>query len=397
MDLTVLRCLRWDREGDERLAQLSPADWAELTTFVRRKAGLPLLARRLQRSSVVPPPDIAQILRQATMQCAMRNLRLRTELVRAINTVGRPALLLKGIDLADRLYRNLGHRPMGDVDFAVRREDAAAYDEYFRRNDFEVETQPTEAMMNLSVHHHAGYYRASDRLRFELHWRVADEHFEDIEQVFSRAQSAEKIAPHALVMEPHDLFLYLCQHMADHVFDTPLTSVWDIAELVSSSVVHVDGATVMASAERMRMTKAVRIALYLANETLGVAGSVMTDWKPDPVVAASLPDILANLGQFPNTDGISGHRISVLLGATSSWRDRLAAFREAVFPPRQVVRGWYGKPGDGAWGDCRSYIRRWHDIFEKRGGAIGAWLRGRSSVVSHINRTSALRRYLEAE
>lgn len=397
MDLTVLRCLRWDREGDERLAQLSPAEWAGLVALLGRKAGLPLLARRLSRSSVVPPPEIAQILRQATMQCAMRNLGLRTELVRAINTVGRPALLLKGVDLADRLYRNLGHRPMGDVDFAVRREDAAAYDEYFRRNGFDVVVQPTAEMMAISVYHHAGYLRASDRVLFELHWRLSDKDYDSVEQVFLRAQSAPAIAPQAFVMAPNDLFLSLCQHLADHLFDTPLTSIWDIAELVCGANIQVDWQAALEAAEQKRISKAVRVVLFLTNKTLGVPVSQISDWQPDAAIAAFIPDVLANLGHFPISDGVAGHRISVLLGANSPWRDRVAAFCEAVFPPRQVVRGWFGKPDDGFWGDCRSYIRRWRDIFEKRGGAIGAWLRGRSSVVSHINRTSALRRYLEAE
>ena len=34
-------------------------------------------------------------------------------------------------------------------------------------------------------------------------------------------------------MSREDLLLYLCAHIRHHTFDTPLTHVWDLAELVA--------------------------------------------------------------------------------------------------------------------------------------------------------------------
>jgi len=169
-----LRCLRWDAEGDRRLAALTADDWNRLAVALDGGAGLSLLARRLRRAGVEPPAAIAGRLRAHAMALAARTLQAQAQLATMIAATGRPALLLKGVDLADRLYGNLGHRAMGDIDFLVQPDDALAYHAQLLAAGFEASAAPDAAMRAVSWQHHTLYAPPAGpmRLPFELHWRL---------------------------------------------------------------------------------------------------------------------------------------------------------------------------------------------------------------------------------
>ena len=63
MSADLLRCLRWDIEGDRRLRNLTPGDWERLWAVIVEGNGHHLLARRLQRALVDAPAPVAAGLR----------------------------------------------------------------------------------------------------------------------------------------------------------------------------------------------------------------------------------------------------------------------------------------------------------------------------------------------
>jgi putative nucleotidyltransferase-like protein len=397
----LLGCLRWDDAGTERLRALTAEDWNALWQLIRAGAGHHLLARRLQRATIRPPDAIEGALRKRAIVVAQRNLAGRAALAAAIRATGRPALLLKGVDLAERLYGDLGQRPMLDIDFLVRTDDIAAYDSHLRGLGFDPSPPPQPALINSDRHHHT-HYRSSTAtdLPLELHWRlVNDERYRsiDVEGIWARSLPLPAVAPDARIMAPEDLFLYLCLHLKQHTFDTPLTQIWDLAEMLHSPGLPLDWAIVWQRAHDWHLTRTVKVALHLVSTTLGVPTGTISDWTPEPGLAALLPDVLSHLGRYPHADEITGPRMPLFLSSTSTWSERYRALRASALPPRSEIRALYGRPDDPLWRDCLSYLRGWRQLLVVRRKGLRGWLVGSADVRRHIDRLSALRRHLSAE
>jgi len=395
----LLAGLRWDRAGDQRLRALDAGAWDALWSLVQAGQGQHLLARRLRRAGLEAPPEIAARLRRHAMIVARRSLAGRAILLSALRATGRPMLLLKGIDLAERLYGNPGVRPMSDIDFLVHEPDIAAFDTHFRSQGYEPTPPPHEVLVRSRRHHHALYRRPEARsLPLELHWRLAnDTRYDsiDVAGIWARAEPHAGL-PGALVMAPDDLFLYLCLHLKQHGFDTPLTQLWDLAEMLNAPALPLDWPTLWRRAKDWHLTRTVQIALYLVHSVLGVPTTAISDWTPDAELARHLPDVLSQLGRHPTSDQVTGPRVPVLLSSRSSWRERLRALRDGALPSRAEIRALHGQPGDGLWRDCLSYLRSWQHLVRRRGAAVRTSLAGTPAVRAHIERVSALRRHLDA-
>ena len=399
-DTPLLCCLRWDGTGEERMRRLGVDDWSRLWTLVRAGAGQPLLARRLAATGVRPPPDIAAALRADIMRLAGRNLAGGHTLAEAIRATGRPALLLKGVDLGSRLYGNIGLRRMGDIDFLVRTGDVAAYDAHLLAQGYVATPRPSAALFASDSHHNAQYrHSVPGKLPLELHWRLANDswaRFVDEDAIWARAIALPQFAPEAHVMAPEDLVLYLCLHLKHHTFDTALTQIWDLAEIVQSPAFVVDWPLVHARAQEWRLTQALGIGLHMVTDVLGVPTRHVCDWTPDAELVRLLPDILPNLGRYPRVENVTSWRLSFFLSSQSSGRERWGALRAGLLPPRAEIRARYGRPQDRIWNDAASYLRRWRYLAGTWGGVVRQWLAGTPTVTRHIERTAALRRRLDA-
>jgi hypothetical protein len=288
---------------------------------------------------------------------------------------------------------------MSDIDFLVHAGDICAFDSHFRMHGYEPTPHPHEVLVRSRRHHHA-LYRHPDpqRLPLELHWRLANDARYgsiDIAGIWARAQPHPGLRG-ALVMAPDDLFLYLCLHLKQHGFDTPLTQIWDLAEMLNAPNLALDWPTVWRRAADWHLTRTLELALFLVRSVLGVPTTGISDWTPDAELARHLPDVLTQLGRHPTSDRITGPRMPVLLSSQSSWLERLRALRDAALPPRDEIRALYGGADDGLWGDCRSYLRGWQHLLRLRGPAVRTSLAGMPAVRAHVERVSALRRHLDA-
>ncbi len=395
IDDEMLRCLRWDREGDERLRSLNPDGWLILWTFVEAGAAGPLLTRRVKMSGVAPPKSIADRMRSNVLAVAARNLSMRAALADAINATGKPALLLKGVDLAERVYGNLGHRPMGDVDFLVRGEDASAYHAFLSSRGFSVSPAFDERLLQSTAAHHFSYTR-KDGAVLELHWRLADGDDGGLSsRVWRDAVGHPQFASHAYVMSPEQLFLHLCLHQKHHLFETSLIQFWDIAELIRHPSLAIDWAAIRVLAQERRLERSMDLLFYMLREHLGVL--------PPPAIGNPVPfaigiqpiaSPLARLGVISYGEH-QFHLLAQAIAPRSSWAERLEAILGSLLPSRNDVRARHGSPNDGPWRDSISYLRRWAYLVRTKLPIIGRYLSRRSAGATEFDRVVALRRYLD--
>lgn len=388
----LLRCLRWGREGDQRLRALEEGEWRDL--FERLDSGHApmLLARRLQRAGVQAPPMVAAGLRRRMLETAGANLAMRSALVEAVSEVDRPALLLKGVDIAERLYGNPAWRAMGDVDLLVRRDDVAVYDRWFAARGHASEPAFDPRLLDSDAYHHLAYDLGEKR-RIELHWRLSNKsRLPDLAAVWQRAEPAPGFAPAAWVMERNDLFLHLCLHLKHHSFGTSLAQLWDLAEQLAHPDLAPDWAVLRERAPEWGVRHAIALALRLLDDLLGVKVEAAADWEAPPLPAIALPDLLGRLGRFSGGDPLDQQRWAMLVSRRSSLRERLWGLRLGLLPARAEIRARYGRPGDGAWRDGLSYLRHWRRLALVRLPSLRG--RERASRQARAERTAALRRYL---
>jgi len=335
------------------------------------------------------------------MRVAARNLEGRTILAEIIGCTGRPALLLKGVDLAERVYANLGQRAMGDIDFLVQAGDVPAYHENLSSAGFRASPLPSAELISASWEHHSVDLPPEGKrsLPLELHWRLSQGPYVagiDMPALWGRALPHPTFAPGARVMAADDLFLYLCLHLKHHTFEVPLTSFWDLAELLNSPSLLLDWPTIWRRAEAWELTRSIPIALYLVTHVLGVPTRHLSDWAPDAPLAAQLPDPLALIGRYPEMSEFTAARLGMLLSANASWRQRSVALIQGVVPSRLEVRSRYGVHKRGLARDIALYIKRFCLIWHDKWRFILAYFNKESDARERTDRVVKLRTYLEA-
>jgi hypothetical protein len=370
----LLSSLRWDAAGAEKLAGLGPSEWAAFWPIVRDGAGQALLSRRLQAVGVAAPQPVADGIRLARYDVAARNLKSQAAFREMLLEVGRPALLLKGIDLSKRVYRSQGARPMGDIDFLVRPEDVPAFDAVLRKQGYVSDIRPSALALSGRQHHHAVYEAPGRKiLPFELHWRLSrfSDTAIDLDDIWARAVPASDFGEAARVMSPEDLLLYLCLHLNHHTFQVPLTQVWDIAELLQSPAIAINWEVIWRRAQQWGLTETVNLALLLVLRTLGAPVTFSPGWQASEPAASLLPDLMRNLGRHPHEGNAHERvRLAFFLSPNISMRERWRAFRASVLPKPSEVVEYYGLPAADVTLLIPAYLKRWSSMVSRKTRAM---------------------------
>ena len=110
--------------------ELGPAEWESLWVKARTHCVTPYLYERWRRSGALAriPPAEAERFATARWLNLERNRRLAVELgeiTAALEAGGIPALAVKGLELAERYYGDLGLRVLYDLDLLIRPADRA--------------------------------------------------------------------------------------------------------------------------------------------------------------------------------------------------------------------------------------------------------------------------------
>lgn len=392
----LLSCLRWDAIGDARLSAFDEAGWAGLLDVIEAGRGQPLLARRLARAGIAPPSAVTAALGRASKAVALRNMRGIATLARALAPFERPVLLLKGIDIAQRVYGNLAQRRMGDIDILVHEQDAPACHAALTAAGYTTERTPGPATLGDS-HFKEANYLPPDRggLPVDLHWRLTGPGFGaklDLDGIWARSLPSRILGPHSRVMAVEDLLLYLCDHIRHHSFDGPLTQLWDLAEIVEWAGDGLDWELFRQRAADWHFERTVQLTFAQLERDLGVA---IPGTRSPASITALLPSTLTNLGLHPSHEGLNYRHIALVFTASAPLKTRLGLLLRALFPPVEEVAQWQGSAA--SWRTYAAYPRYWLEKISRRGTLIRGWLRGDAAIRGELDRIEALHAWLSAE
>ena len=331
----------------------------------------PLLYLNLAKgphSRNIPGPVIEQ-LRTEYVGSRARNMNIFHqfgEMARALRIAGIPFLPLKGIDLAGRIYPDVGVRPMSDIDLFV---DAAFLD-----RGLQVLEPWTRSPLYLNRWHRrwmeANKVHAPQKISRDGTFKVELHH--DKNQLFSRAYFP-LIAPsrsssttggrdeEEALLPPHRILLMTALHFSTHVFALRhgfLIWCCDGAWTIHKYRDRLDWNRLFEEEDRPHAVNRLGHFLRFLEKQLGVE-------LPGPVPE---PVPLKNPDLFNDYQGYERIILDVLFGAGSPaprprafpgyygpW-ERLRYLLAVLFPSREYIRQRYGLAGKGpvAW----MYVKR---------------------------------------
>lgn len=351
------------------------ADLERLAAAAEREGVSALLWRAIGRHGVrVPEPARARV-REATRQTACVNLARWQSLravLRLLETARVPVLALKGVHLAERVYRNLSLRPMGDIDLLVAPEHFGRADAALRHGGL----KPGETNDALTERSHF-HFRYVDQAGFtvELHWHVhlpeRAAHI-DLGPIWRRATLIPVAGQDVHVMALEDLLVHLFSHAGLHRLRVGLRGLCDVHEVVVASEGRLDWPAVRQRTQQWGAARLALLTVQMCRELLG------TPFPPDalaefPLTALDPRWLSAGLTEVLSARtrplGFHSRQFGDLVGARGLGRRSVAVAR-AVFPARDLLSQTYGLAD--SWRSYAWYGRRWADLVVQYGPHLWA-------------------------
>jgi Uncharacterised nucleotidyltransferase len=257
-------------------------------------------------------------------------------------------VLMQGISLLQQVYRDIGLRPMTDMDLWVLPPDYpklidCLIDQGFRRNSLYPDTFIKGEIM-LDIHTHI---LGADRIRNRDLLLTKCQ-----ENIFNNAQVINFERTAALCLSPSDQFLYLSLHALKHNFERLIWLV-DIKNLVSRwkfPAWH----RLMNRAEELGQKATLDYMIYLLK-------NIFCFKLPSEISAHfdnRRPDIFERkiLQKRVNGDSIPTWAQLILISTGKRMRERISFVKETLFPRPKILRQVF--PDSDNFSDGRLYWKR---------------------------------------
>ena len=202
-------------------------------------------------------------------------------------------IVLKGAFLAETIYKNIGLRPMSDIDILVRREDLQKVKNEVVHLRYHAPVYPTKwhDQLQNAWTEEIQYTNQEKNVAIEVHWNVQppSSHFQvDITKSWENAQPVKIAGVETLMLAPEDLLQHLCLHLDKHISSSgapPLQFKWycDIAEVIRHYGEKINWKYLVQSSKNYGIEEPIYQSLYFANKYFGafVPVDVLKDLKTD--------------------------------------------------------------------------------------------------------------------
>lgn len=201
------------------------------------------------------------------------------EISEVFGKAGIPFILLKGSHLAQFVYKDIGLRPMGDIDILVKKEDLSKAEELLLQMGY---THPVETKSHL----HLPYFVHSKKMKaLEVHWTITKPIWQfnvDIEGLWERARPVGINGTDVLILSLEDIMLYISMHAVyqHNLRALGLTPYCDIAAIIHGYNHEIDWDKLYLRAHEWGVAKYLSLSLRLTHEIFGINA-------PDSILYAS--------------------------------------------------------------------------------------------------------------
>jgi len=278
---------------------------------------------------------------RARAEAAMEMMRAAEvrRVIDGLHARGVRAVLFKGTALAYTRYAEPWLRPRADTDLLIRRDDRARAREALEALGYRL----TPAGAGDLVFRQFELQRQDDHgvvHAFDVHWQISNQErfarlFDD-DELWSRADGAPALGPHARAAGAADALLISCVHPVMHHRDAErLIWLYD-THLIASSMDDRAWSSFAALASAKSVAAVCAHSLALAHARLGTA--IPPRVRADLQAASRRPE--------PTAEYLAPHRswraeVASNLRALPGWRARVRLLGEMALPPPAYVRRMY--------------------------------------------------------
>jgi len=306
------------------------------------------------------PQSIMDQLHDIYWSNLARNLLLYDELSRVLKSFEEkeiPVVVVKGLALAELVYKNIALRPMADADLLVQKRSLPEVMKTLFKLGFEIlpeEKRITIKYMNeLHLLKHQENVKYLPSLIINIHWDLtAPIRFKgttktDPQQMISRARPAKIAYNNILLMTREDQILWVIYHATfQHPF-IGLLQLCDVAELIKLKENELDWQSLLKTSKNERIATATYYFLSSTKKLLGVPipNWVLKALTPN-LLKRSLLNILLIKSDFlikcPTHSVASRYLLQILM--LDKMIDTLSLLCKAVFPPPKWLAAYYDRP-----------------------------------------------------
>lgn len=252
-DKLLLYCSRLNISEDTKLKVneilSEDLDWSYVLEFSARQGISPLLywnLRKISNDKNIPSEAIKDLQKMYYSNLA-RNILLFNELSKiltAFKKTGIDVIVLKGASLAEEIYKNIGLRPMGDIDLLIKEEDLQKAKTELAKLMYSSYACPTNVHETFQtiIASALTFIRQDGKISIDVHWDIQPPHSPykvDVNKLWKNAKPTKIAGIETLTLAPEDLLQHLCLHVDKHIHISsklsanPLRDYCDIAEVTS--------------------------------------------------------------------------------------------------------------------------------------------------------------------
>ncbi len=337
-------------------------DWDYVLQMGKAHGLAPLLYYNLHRSDhehPIPQPIMDQ-LHDIYYGNLARNLLLYDESSRVLKSFeekGIPVVALKGIVLAEFIYKNVALRPMADVDLLVQKRNLSEITKTLFELGFEILPQEKRATIKYMNESHFVKHQENIKhlpsLIINIHWDLtAPARFKgatkiNTQQMISKARPGKVAWSNILVMAPEDQILWVIYHATfQHPF-IGLLQLCDVAELIKLKENELDWQSLVKTSRNGRIATATYYFLSSSKRLLGapIPGWVLKALAPNLLKRHLLNILLVKSGfltKCPTHSVPSRYLLQTLM--LDKIINTLSLLWKAVFPPLEWLTVYYDRP-----------------------------------------------------
>lgn len=188
-------------------------------------------------------------------------------------------IILKGVFLAENIYKNIALRPFTDTDMLIKKEDLSAVNKILNSLGYPSPAYYPDALKNSppSSINTLVYGKKNPAHSFiHLHWHLINSIWPldflvtkiDMEKIWSEAEPIKIDGVDYLTLAPHHLLIYLSEHSFTHSFDR-LILLADILGVLKDYKNRLNWNSVVEEAERFNLSFVLYYSLCFTSKVLG--------------------------------------------------------------------------------------------------------------------------------
>ncbi|MFC2150764.1 nucleotidyltransferase family protein [Calditrichota bacterium] len=273
---TFLQYYRWlgndiNKDHSANLWEHIPTtDWHALIEHANKQALSGYIYYKLSEQELLSslPEQLNTSLKSTHQQTTARNVRLIATLQKVGTALAEKdirLIILKGMYLIERVYPSVGVRSMVDIDFLIRREDAATVRQLLLEQGY------TDGLWNVSevrqpYSNQIHFTSASSGIEIEPHFDFFPIHTNsrfDIDEIWQNSTPFAGYDNNCLTLAEDDHLLYMCHHAISKHLAVRAKHVLDIHLLVGKLEHDFNWQSLLQKAEQYNVKRSLLLAFSL--------------------------------------------------------------------------------------------------------------------------------------